>query len=195
MSRDGVFTFTNRIVAPLASPSANFSNSGTQIPYNDLSIDFDGSDVVNRAVVVGLNNSSDTQINQDSIDTYGFRTYRIDNSLLHQATEIAAYAFYLLFPYPAPVFTSLQTAFAQCTNAQRDTLTTLDIGDVIQITAALPGTGGNTTQQAEIEGIECTIDFRRGHVVRYYISQTTDVAYLILDSSLYGTLNGSNVLG
>jgi len=195
MSRDGVFTFMNRIYGPLANPSVEFSNSGTQTPYNDLSIDFDGSDVVNRAVVVGLNGSSDTQINQDSIDTYGFRTYRIDNSLLHQAGEIATYAFYLLYPYPAPVFTSLQTAFAQCDNTQRNDLTTLDIGDVIQITAALPGTGGNSSQQAEIEGIDCTIDFRRGHVVRYYISQTTDVFYLLLNNVLYGTLDGSNVLG
>lgn len=60
MSRDGVFTATDRIGNTLSSPVAIFNNTGTEIPYNDLSIDFDGNDVVNRVVVVALDGDTAT---------------------------------------------------------------------------------------------------------------------------------------
>lgn len=194
MSRDGVFTATNRIGNTLSAPSAYFGNDGIDTPYNDLSIDFDGSDVTNRAVVVALDGDTATATDTASIADYGYRTYRIDNSLLHEPTEISTFANWLLYPWPAAVFTSVQASFASCTSAQRDAMTTLDIGDTIEITANVPGTGNNT-QESAIEGIETTIDFRRGHVARYYVSVTTIVYHLLLDNATYGTMDSTNVLG
>ena len=195
MSRDGVFTFENRIGNTLSGPAAVFSNDGIQTPYNDLTIEFDGSDVVNRAVVTALDGDTSTQTDTASVTDYGYRTYVISNSLLHEPAEIAAYATYLLFPYPQAVFTSIQSNFPSCSASQRNALTQIDIGDTIEITAALPGTGTDTTQESAVEGIHATIDFRRGHTVRYFVSQTTIVYELLLDNATYGTLDGLNVLG
>ena len=195
MSRNGVFTATNRIGNTLSAPAAVFSNDGVETPYNDLTIDFDGSDVVNRAVVTALDGDTAIAIDVASIADYGYRTFTVDNSLLHETAEISAFADWLLVPFPAPVFTSIQTSFPSCTTAQRNTLTTLGIGDTIEIEAAIPGTGGNKVQESAIEGIDATIDFRRGHTVRYYTSQTTIVYNLLLDNATYGTLDGDNVLG
>lgn len=195
MSRDGVFTFEERIGNTLSAPVAVFSNDGVQTPYNDLTIEFDGSDVVNRAVVTALNGDTSTATDSASVDDYGYRTYVIDNSLLHESAQISAYATYLLYPYPESVFTSIQSSFASCSDAQKDALTQIDIGDTIEITAALPGTGGDLTQESAIEGIEASIDFRRGHTVRYFVSQTTIVYELILDDPVYGVIDGVNVLG
>jgi len=195
MTRDGVFKFTERIGNTLSAPVVSFNNTGTQTPYNDLTIDFDGSDVVNRATVTALNGDTSTDTDTASVADYGYRAFRIDNSLLHEAAQIAAYATYLLYPYPEAVFTSVQTAFAMCDTGERDDLTVIDIGDTIEITALIPGKNTNTTQELAVEGIEATIDFRRGHIVRYYTSQTIIVYELILDNATYGTLDGLNVLG
>lgn len=195
MSRDGVFTFTNRIGNTLSAPVITFGNDGIDAPYNDLSIDFDGSDVTNRAVVTNLGGTISTATDTASIADYGYRTYTIDNSLIDVPGQLDTFATYLLFPYPQAVFTSVQTTFPSCTTAQRNTIATLDIGDTIEITAALPGTSGNSTQESAIEGIEATIDFRRGHTVRYYVSVTTIVYHLLLDDPLYGIMDSTNVLG
>ena len=195
MSRDGVFTFTNRIGNTLSSPVVTFGNDGIDTPYNDLSIDFDGSDVTNRVVVTNLGGTISTADDTASVADYGYRTYRIDNSLIDVPAQLDTFATYLLFPYPQAVFTSVQSTFPACTTAQRNALTTIDIGDTIEITAALPGTGGNTTQESAVEGIETTIDFRRGHSVRYYVSQTTIVYHLLLNDPVYGIMDSTNVLG
>lgn len=195
MTRDGVFKFTERIGNTLSAPTVSFNNTGTETPYNDLTIDFDGSDVTNRAVVTGLDGDTATATDAASVTDYGYRTYRIDNSLLHEPTEITTYADYLLYPYPEPVFTSIQTAFPLCSPAERDALAVVDIGDTIEITALIPGKNQNTTQESAVEGIEGSIDFRKGHIVRYYTSKTIIVYELILDNPTYGTLDGLNVLG
>lgn len=194
MSKDGVFTFQNRIGNTLAGPVVNFGNDGIDTPYNDLSIEFDGSDVVNRAVVTNLGGSTDTALDTASITEYGYRTYRIDNSLLDVPAQITTYANYLLYPWPAPIFTSVQTFFPACTATQRTSLASMDIGDTVEINALIPGQNVNKTQESAIEGIETTIDFRRGHTVRVYVSVTTIVYHLILDNATYGTTDGSNVL-
>lgn len=93
------------------------------------------------------------------------------------------------------MFTSIQTSFPSCDATERDDLTVVEIGDTIEITAALPGQNTNTTQESAVEGIEAIIDFRRGHTVRYYTSPTTIVYLLKLDDPVYAKLDGTNVLG
>jgi len=195
MSRGGVFTFEERIGNTLSAPVVEFSNDGVETPYNDLTIEFDGSDVVNRAVVTNLDGTTSTAQDTDSITTYGHRTLIMDNSLLETGAAIATYATYLLYPDPEAVFTSVQTSFPACSSSQRDELTVVDIGDTIEITAALPGAGTTLTQESAVEGIEASIDFRRGHTARYYVSKTTIVYDLILDNVTYGVLDSTNVLG
>jgi hypothetical protein len=195
MSRDGVFTATDRIGNTLSAPTVTFSNDGIETPYNDLSIDFDGSDVTNRVVVTALDGDTATATDTASVVDYGYRTFRVDNSLLHETAEISAFSTYLLEPFPEPLFTSVQSSFLACTTGQRDDLTVLDIGDTVEITALIPGQNTNTTQESAVEGIEATIDFRRGHTVRIYTSPTTIVYLLQLDDAIYGVLDADNVLG
>ncbi len=195
MTRNGVFKFEERIGATLSSPVAQFSNDGIQTPYNDLTVEFDGSDVVNRATVIALDGKNATATDTASVTDYGYRTYIINNSLLVDQAQIDDFADYLLFPFPEPIFTSIQSAFPACTNLQRDAIAELDIGDTIEITALLPGQGSNYVQESAVEGIEATIDFRRGHTVRLYTSNTTIVFELLLDDPVYGILDADNVLG
>ena len=197
MSRDGTLTFQERIGTTLSPPVASFNDDGTGTKYDGLGISFEADQVVNRAVVAGLSGTSSTASNAGSIALYFIQTTSILNSLLHDATEIQEAALYLLNPLPEPRFTSVETKFLMLTDAEKDTLATIEIGDTISIEKTFPSGAGTTqlTQDLSVEGIEHHLDFATGHRVLYSTAPTTILYDLILDDLLYGTLDTVNALG
>ena len=197
MSRSGTITFQNRIGTTLSASVADFHDDGTQIKYDGLGISFEANEVVNRSVITALNGRTATATNAGSIAEYFTQTSAITNSLLHEQPEIDAAAAYLLHPQPEPRFTSVETKFLMLTDAQKDTLATVEIGDTISIEKTFPS-GAGTTQLAQdlsVEGIEHYLDYSTGHRVLYSTSPTVIVYELILDNLTYGTLDQFNVLG
>jgi len=197
MSRSGTITFQNRIGTTLSATVANFNDDGTNIKYDGLGISFEANEVVNRSVVTALDGKTATASNAGSIAEYFTQTSAITNSLLHQQTEIDTAAAYLLHPQPEPRFTSVETKFLMLTDAQKDTLATVEIGDTISIEKTFPS-GAGTSQLAQdlsVEGIEHYLDYSTGHRVLYSTSPTVIVYELILDNLTYGTLDQFNVLG
>lgn len=197
MSRDGTLTFQERIGTTLSPPVASFNDDGTGTKFAGLGISFEADQVVNRAVVAGLSGTSSTASNAGSIALYFIQTTSILNSLLHNATEIQDAALYLLNPLPEPRFTSVETKFLMLTDAEKDTLATIEIGDTISIEKTFPSGAGTTqlTQDLSVEGIEHYLDFATGHRVLYSTAPTTILYDLILDDLLYGTLDTVNALG
>jgi hypothetical protein len=197
VSREGRLTFQDRVGTTLSGSVADFHDNGTNIKYDKVGVTFEADQVVNRAVVTGLNGTSSTATNATSIATYFIQTDSITNSLLHDATQIATAATYLLEPDPEARYTDVSTQFAMCTNAQRDTLATVDIGDTITIEKTFPS-GTSTTslaQELSVEGVEHMITLSTGHRITFYTAPTTIVYELILDDITYGVLDAENVLG
>jgi len=197
MSRDGVFTFQERIGNTLSAPVADFHDDGTEIPYFGLGISFESDSVINRSVLTGLNGNTATVENAGSIAQYFIQTSSITNSLLHEQTSIDTAASYLLNPDPEARFTSVETAFMALTTAQRDTVAIIDIGDTVSIEKTFPSGTGTTqlAQELSVEGIEHYLDISSGHRVLISTAPTTVVYELILDDPTYGTLDALNVLG
>jgi hypothetical protein len=197
MSREGVFTFQNRIGNTLSASVADFHDDGTNIPYNGLGISFEADAVINRSVVTGLDGKTATAEDTGSIATYFIQTSSITNSLLHIQGEIDTAASYLLNPDPEARFTSVETAFMALTTAQRDTVAVIDIGDTITIQKSFASGTGTTqlAQELSVEGIEHYLDLSSGHRVLISTAPTTIVFELILDDAVYGTLDAENVLG
>jgi len=197
MSRDGVFTFQNRLGNTISSSVADFHDDGTKIPYFGLGISFEADAVINRSVVTGLNGNTATVEETASITTYFIQTSSITNSLLHEQGSIDTAASYLLNPDPEPRFTSVETAFMALTTAQRDTVAVIDIGDTVTIEKTFPSGVGTTqlAQELSVEGIEHYLDISSGHRVLISTAPTTIVYELILDNPTYGTLDALNVLG
>jgi hypothetical protein len=197
MSRDGVFTFQERIGATLSAPVADFHDDGTNIPYNGLGISFEADAVVNRSVVTGLDGKTATAEDLTSIATYFIQTSSITNSLLHEQTSIDTAASYLLNGDPEPRFTSVETAFMALTTAQRDTVAVIEIGNTVTIQKTFPSGTGTTqlAQELSVEGIEHYLDLSSGHRVLISTAPTTVVYELILDDAQYGTLDSLNALG
>tara|TARA_R110000868_G_scaffold167401_2_gene401703 strand:- start:1335 stop:2624 length:1290 start_codon:yes stop_codon:yes gene_type:complete len=197
MSRDGDFTFQNRIGNTLSGPVADFHDNGTAIPYTNCGITFQADAVINRSVITGLDGTTATAEDAASIAQYFIQTASITNSLLHIQGEIDTAAAYQLFPQPEPRFTSVETPFLALTTPQKDTLAVVEIGDTITVEKTFQ-TGITTTslaQELAVEGIEHYIDYQSGHRVAYFTSPTTVVYELVLDSALYGTIDTENALG
>jgi hypothetical protein len=197
MSRDGTLTFEERIGTTLSPSVADFHDDGTEIKYDGLGISFEANEVINRSVVTALDGKTATATNAGSIATYFIQTSSILNSLLHEQTAIDTAASYLLNPQPEPRFTSVETKFLMLTDAQKDTLATVEIGDTIAIEKTFPSGAGTTelAQDLSVEGIEHYLDFATGHRVLYSTAPTVIVYELILDNATYGTLDQFNVLG
>jgi len=198
VARDGVFTFQDRIGTTLSAPVANFHDDGTAISFDQVGISFEANQVVNRASVTHAGATS-PQIAEDlaSQATYFIQTNSISDALVHNNTAALDLANYLLVGEPEPRYTNVSTAFLMLTDAQRDTVAVLEIGDTISIEKSF-NTGNTTTQLAQelaIEGIQHQITLSDGHRITLFTSPTTLVYELILDDLVYGTIDTENVLG
>jgi hypothetical protein len=198
IARDGVFTFQDRIGNTLSASVADFHDDGTAIPYDNVGISFEANQVINRAAVQHAG-ASTPEIAEDltSQATYFIQTTAISDALVHNDTAALDLANYLLVGQPEARYTNVSTLFASLTDAQRDTVAVLEIGNTVTIEKSF--TSGNTitslAQELAIEGIQHEIDLSTGHRITLFTSPTTLVFELILDDLVYGTIDTENVLG
>lgn len=198
IARDGVFTFQDRIGNTLSASSADFHDDGTAIPYDNVGISFEANQVINRASVTHAG-ASTPEIAEDlaSQATYFIQTTAIGDALVHNGTAALDLANYLLVGQPEARYTNVSTLFASLTDAQRDTLAVLEIGNTVTIEKSF--TSGNSitslAQELAIEGIQHQIDVATGHRITLFTSPTTLVYELILNDAVYGTIDTENVLG
>jgi hypothetical protein len=197
-ARDGVFTFQDRVGTTLSAPAASFHDDGTAIDFDNVGISFEANQVINRAAVQHAGNQT-PQIAEDlaSQATYFIQTTAISDALVHDNTAALDLANYLLVGQPEARYTNVSTPFAALTDAQRDVVAILDIGNTITIEKSFTS-GLSITQLGQelaVEGIQHQIDLSTGHRITLFTSPTTLVFELILDSLEYGTIDAENVLG
>jgi hypothetical protein len=188
MSRTGSINFDPRIGNTLSGSVADFHDDGTNIPYNNLGITYNADQIVNRASIQHLG-ASNPEVADDlaSQTKYLIQTVSITNSLLHNDTAAADLANYLLVGEPDATYTAVQTDYLMLTDAQREALALVDIGDTITITNTL--TGGEVAQELSVEGVEHRLDFVTGHRVTFYTAPTVIVFEFVLDDAIYGILD------
>jgi hypothetical protein len=196
-ARDGVFTFQDRVGTTLSAPAASFHDDGTNIPYDNVGISFEANQVINRASVALPAGNPEIAEDLSSQATYFIQTTAITDSLLHNTAAALDLANYLLVGQPEARYTNVSTPFAALTDAQRDVVAVLEIGDTVSIEKSFTS-GPSITQLGQelaIEGIQHQIDLSTGHRITLFTSSTTLVFELILDDLVYGTLDEENVLG
>jgi hypothetical protein len=197
IDRDGVLVSQDRIGAVKGAPDLYFKDDGTGAKFNDLEISFQAEDIVNRVAITPAGGSQQLANDTASQTEFFIKSLYIDGSLLHDNSAALTLANYLLEPTAEPRFTSVATFYGTLTTSQRDSAAILDIGDYVAIQKSIL-VGGSPTQLAQdlmVEGVEHRIDFARGHTSRYFTA-VADVIYdLILNDSVYGTLDSFNVLG
>jgi hypothetical protein len=198
IARDGVFTFQDRIGTTLSASVADFHDDGTAIPYDNVGISFEANQVINRASVTHAGATS-PEIAEDltSQATYFIQTTAISDALVHNNTAALDLANYLLVGQPEARYTNVSTLFASLSDAQRDTVAVLEIGNTVTIEKSFSSGNSITSlaQELAIEGIQHEIDLSTGHRITLFTSPTTLVYELILDDLVYGTIDTENVLG
>lgn len=197
VARDGTFTFQDRIGTTLSASVADFYDNGTNIPYDQVGISFEANQVVNRASVTHAGGAPEVAEDLASQATYFIQTTSISDALVHNDAAALALAEYLLVAEPEPRYTSVSTPFSTLTDAQRDIVAVIEIGDTVSIEKSF-NTGNTTTslaQELAIEGIQHQIDVSSGHRITLFTSPTTLVFELVLDDLIYGITNSTNVLG
>jgi hypothetical protein len=191
-NRTNTLVFQPRVTGTTATPSAYFSDTGANIRYNELEIEFDQNTVINRAAVTVVGGTQQTATDSASIARYFTQSKEYANSLLNDDTAAATLANYLLVPNPNPRFTAISTWYGAISDAQEDTVSVLDIGDLISITKT--DSFGTTTEASFIEGLETSVKFDTGQITRFYTAPTTLYEAFILDSATAGTLDSDNAL-
>ena len=197
VARDGTFTFQDRIGTTLSASVADFHDDGTNIPFDQVGISFEANQVVNRASVTHAGGAPEVAEDLASQATYFIQTTSISDALVHNDAAALALAEYLLVAEPEPRYTSVSTPFYSLTDAQRDTVAVIEIGNTITIEKSF-ATGLTTTQLAQelaVEGIQHQIDLLSGHRITLFTSPTTLVFEMVLDDLIYGITNSTNVLG
>jgi hypothetical protein len=198
VARDGTFTFQDRIGTTLSASVADFHDDGTQIPFDQVGISFEANEVVNRASVSLPSGSPEVAEDLASQATYFIQTTSISDCLLNNNTAAQDLAAYLLVAEPTPRYTSVSTPFSTLTDAQRDIVAVIEIGNTITVEKSFATTGLTTTQLAQelaVEGIQHQINALSGHRITLFTSPTSLVFELILDDLIYGTLDELNALG
>ena len=197
-ARDGVFTFQDRVGETLSASAADFHDDGTAIPYDNVGISFEANQVINRASVQHAGASS-PEIAEDltSQATYFIQTTAIGDALVHNDAAALDLANYLLVGQPEARYTNVSTLFASLTDAQRDVVAVLEIGNTVTIEKSFSSGNSITSlaQELAIEGIQHEIDLSTGHRITLFTSPTSLVFEMVLDDSVYGRIDEENVLG
>lgn len=189
VDRSGVFTYQKRLGATLAGATIQFGdNDPAHTPYDSVSINFGADKVVNRATTSTLQDPNQVQTAEDlaSQAQYFIQAVSYVGVLLSTDAQALALAEYLIQGEPQATLTSVTTGFQMLSNAERDLVATIDIGQTISVEKTIV-TGPTTTsviaQESFVEGVEHRIQFASGHQTTIYCSPTTVYELFILDSS------------
>ena len=193
VDRSGVFTFQKRISTTLAGAVVDFGdNDPAHTPYDQVTINFGADKVINRASVTHLgSNSTQTAEDLASQAEYLIQATSYNNSLVHDNASALTLAEYLIKPQPTPVLTSVSSQFQMLSNAERDIVAVVEIGDTISIEKTIQTSDSTTSviaQESFVEGVEHVITYSSPHRVTFYTTPTTVYQLFILDSSTLDTI-------
>jgi hypothetical protein len=192
-SRDGVLTFRNRQSnANETATSVIFTDEGGDIPYTGIAQDYGSEFLYNRVTVDREGGTAQTAV--DSTSEYELSTLSLTGLLLTSDLRSQDYADYLLGLYSEPELRLSQVtvqAAALPADQQADLLS-LDIGDLVQVRHTPNGVGGGVVQRyAIVEGLSHEM-LPMYHLVTVALTSADRRRVFILDSDVYGLLNGAN---
>ena len=191
MAADGTLTFKGRtdVLNPIAN--ADFTTTGSGIPYQTLINEFGDellyNDIVTESPAGGPFNAADA----NSQALYQSQQYTATDLLNSSVSEVEQLGQYLLGKYKNPVlrFTGLSTQMAALTQAQQNAVLNLDLTDIATIEKNyVTGNPTSVTQTLIVSGINHTIT-PLDHIIGFTFESTDGNQYLTLDDAIFGILD------
>jgi hypothetical protein len=198
IAKDGKATFQDRTVAPSSVGLIELSNTGTGIPYQDLTVMYGSEDLANEIVLTSAITSTTVVANDtDSQNAYGIYNLTLSDLLLNDDTQLTDTALFLASKYSQPQyrFDSLNVRLNSLTTGQQNQILGLELGSVVKVTFLPSNLPPAIVRYAEIIRIGHSVDIAGEHTVNFGLA-TVDLTYLVLDDPVFGMLDtNSNVLG
>tara|TARA_R110000868_G_C10935976_1_gene766696 strand:- start:1479 stop:2768 length:1290 start_codon:yes stop_codon:yes gene_type:complete len=196
VAANGDLTFSDRLSSEFANVSASFSDTGTDIPYTTLSIQY-GQELLYNKVVCNIVDGVEQIVNDAASQLeYGVSTYSLHDLLLADDSDALELAEYLLDLYKLPEyrFDTISTIYNALSSVDQVTVSGLDISDVLSITRTYAtGSPASVTAEYSVESIRHSIT-PNSHMVEYGLA-VADLLYpFTLDSIIYGILDSTNAL-
>jgi hypothetical protein len=191
MAADGTLTFKGRtdVLNPVAD--ADFTTTGSGIPYQTLTNEFGDellyNDIITESPAGGPFNAADS----DSQALYQSQQYTATDLLNSTASEVEQLGQYLLGKYKNPVlrFTGLATQMAALTEAQQNAVLNLDLTDIATVEKNyVTGTPTSVTQTLIVSGVNHTIT-PLDHVIGFTFESTDGNQYFTLNDAIFGILD------
>ena len=196
IAANGNLTFTDRLSAAFATIAATFSDTGSNIPYQTLSVIYGQEQLYNRVQATVVGGTVQTASDTASQTEFGVSTYAIDNLLLSSDAEALTLATSLLNTYSQPVyrFDDMTVNVSSLSAPNRATVVGLEIGNVIAITRTYDtGTPASTTQNYAIERIQHNLT-AASHTVTFGLRPASILYQFLLNDATYGVLDSTNAL-
>ena len=195
VAANGDLTFTDRIAASFATPSAYFTDTGSNIPYTSLSVMY-GQEFLYNKVVCSVEGGTDQTVNDVASQTeYGISTLNLSGLLLVDDAAALTLATDLLDRYKLPEyrFDKLQTIYNPLSSGNQAVLTAVDIADVVSITRTYPtGTPATVTKEYSIENIRHVIT-PSSHTVEFGLA-VADLVYPFILAGYTTTTTRTNLV-
>jgi hypothetical protein len=187
VDRSGVLQFRDRRRAASAAVSAAFADDGTEIPFSGISPQFGSELFYGRVTVQRLGGAVMSAVSASS----NIRTLPLTGLLFDTDLKSQNLADFLLNLYEDPQtrVDGLTVILEALSEAERETVLELDLGDVITILWTPQGTTSSTTQTVVIEGIDHATSVDGVHAVMFRLSQRAQADVFTLDSATLGVLD------
>lgn len=194
IGKDGDLVFRDaNAAAPSSVGLVTFADDGSGITYSNTTLDYGTELLYNRAVVTS---PAGTAIATDTLSQsfYGV-IERATETLLATQLELDELAAYITTRYSEPElrFSSIRVDLDQVTTGQRATVIGLEIGDVVRVKFTPNQVGSQIDRYNQIIRIQHEIAPTQ-HIVTFGFD-SLDVTPLVLDDTVFGTIDTTNVLG
>lgn len=200
-SRQNLLTFFGRSHPLSGSGAVEFSDDGTGVAFQGIEADYDVTLLHNRVSVTRDGGTTQTVQDDASIALYGEgkpRTLSVTGLLADSDDQALSMANYLLNLYKDPQYrvSSVTVILNTATDADRQAILALDIGDVVTVTFTPNQVGDPFSKFCRVEGFAHVID-KPFHTVTVYVSNLGDTfsgAPFIIGDPVYGVIGGPGVL-
>lgn len=196
IAANGDLTFTDRIASTFGTPTAYFSDDGTEIPYSALDVVYGQEFLYNKVITQIIDGTEQIADDVASQDEYGISTLSLSGLLLESDADALELAEDLLGKYKEPQyrFDRMRTHVNTLTSPQLATITSLEISDVLNITRNYnTGSPSSVALDFSIEAISHTIT-PSAHDVEFGLSYVVLLEEFILDSATQGVLDSNDAL-
>ena len=192
MSKDGKLTLKSRHTTFPSTPSATFSDDGSDIPY--ISVDYinDDNEIYNIINLTRLNGTTQSVEDIASQGKYLVRTLTRTDLLNDNDAEVLDASNFLLGKFKDAIirFDNLVVDLTEATTTNQNTILQREVGDLIKV--ELSPVGGGSPSQISTNEVIDSINYNITPDIfscSYKLSNADVQAFMRLDNVLFGVLD------